>query len=187
MQLSLTQELPPTPAALVYDDGSEADAILAQAVADLRQEGIAIGGLLQRFGGPRSDGRPEVWVENLSSRAQIRLDGPRNAGLPGYWLDHGALARAACVLHHVLANPPALVVINRFGRAETEGRGLCAEFSRLIEAEVPLLTAVRFSMLPDWERFLGHPAYILLPSATAVTCWALDQIGVRQPASLLCE
>lgn len=179
MRLSLAEVSVSSPAALVYDDGAEADAILAEAVAELRQEGVAIAGLLQHLGSPRSGGRPAVWGENLSSGARIRLDCPRDAGPFGSGGDRTALVRVACMLDHALANPPDLVVVNRFGRAEAEGRGLCREFGRLIEAQLPLLTAVRFSRLPDWEAFLGHPAYLLLPTAAAVTCWALDQIGSR--------
>jgi hypothetical protein len=180
MQLSFVQE--PTEvvaAAIVYDEAMDVDAIFAEAVTQLRRDGVRVAGLSQKFAGEARNGKRSVWLENLASGALIRLDRPRGPGASGCILDPDALARAACVLRQAIALDPDLILVNRFGHAESEGRGLRAEIAEAICAGLPLLIAVRYNLLPAWEEFLGGPAHILLPSSQAVQCWVHDRIETR--------
>jgi hypothetical protein len=185
MQLSLVQEpAVAAAAAIVYDETMDVDAIFAETVAELRRDGVAVAGLLQKFVGNPCDARRSMWLENLSSGALIRLDQPRGLGASACVLDPDALARAACVLRQAISSGPDLILVNRFGHAEATGRGLRAEIAEAICAGVPLLIAVRYSLLPAWEGFLGGPAQILLPSPPAVLCWVHDRVGSVREARL---
>jgi hypothetical protein len=61
-----------------------------------------------------------------------------------------------------------LLVINRFGKAESLGRGLLAVFTAAIEAGVPVLTAARHPYEQGWERFHGGMGHILHASPDAI-------------------
>jgi hypothetical protein len=119
MQLSLVQEpAVAAAAAIVYDETMDVDAIFAETVAELRRDGVAVAGLLQKFVGNPCDARRSMWLENLSSGALIRLDQPRGLGASACVLDPDALARAACVLRQAISSGPDLILVNRFGHAE---------------------------------------------------------------------
>ena len=102
-----------------------------------------------------------------------RLDRPRGPGAVACMLDPDALAQAACMLECAIATKPQLIVISRFGNAEADGRGMRSEFADAICSGA----AVQFSLLNDLEGFLGSPAYLLPPSASAIAGWAASIIA----------
>ncbi len=52
-----------------------------------------------------------------------------------------------------IGDRPDLVVINRFGRAEAEGRGLVKPIAQALKADIPVLIAVPERRFFDWIRF----------------------------------
>ena len=170
---------------LLYDNSIDVDAILAAAVADARARGIAVAGLLQRFGTRLDNNKRSMWVDDIQTEQAIRLDAPRGPGAQGCSLDPDALSRAACLLQRATESDADLIVVNRFGNAEADGRGMRAEFAGAICAGAAVLIAVRYSLLNDLEGFLGGPAYLLLPSPIAIANWAEAIVGQRQAQKLL--
>src|SRR4051794_35971170 len=86
---------------LLFETSTEANTILADAVALLGARGIAVGGLLQRFGERLPSGKHSVWLDDLANGEVIRLDQPRGAGASSCTLDPSALAEAGCRLRKV--------------------------------------------------------------------------------------
>ncbi len=166
----------PDPAAkvgvLLYDTTLEVDAVLAAAVTLIRAQGIAIAGLMQRFGERLPNGKRSMWVEDIATRQSIRLDQPRGPGAVACVLDPDALMRCACLLRNAVTSGADLIVVNRFGNAEADGGGLRAEIAEAICAGAAVLVPVRYSLLNDLEGFLGAPASLLLPSPVAIADWA---------------
>jgi hypothetical protein len=76
-----------------------------------------------------------------------------------------------------------LLIINRFGRAESLGRGLLGCFSAAIEAGVAVLTAVRPPYDQAWYAFHGGCAHDLLPEMREIIDWVLAPTA-RSPAHL---
>jgi len=82
-----------------------------------------------------------------------------------------------------LADGVDLLIINRFGRAESLGRGLLGCFSAAIEAGVAVLTAVRPPYDQAWYAFHGGCAHDLAPEMQEIIDWALASTA-RSPAHL---
>jgi hypothetical protein len=82
-----------------------------------------------------------------------------------------------------LADGVDLLIINRFGRAESLGRGLLGGFSAAIEAGVAVLTAVRPPYDQAWYAFHGGCAHDLAPEMQEILDWALA-LTTRSPAHL---
>jgi hypothetical protein len=82
-----------------------------------------------------------------------------------------------------IADRVDLLVINRFGRAESLGRGLLGIFTAAIEAGVPLLTAVRHPYDQAWEQFHGGFAQALAASADAIVAWYYAAACRRSPCT----
>ena len=81
--------------AVVFGDGVPIDTIMAAAVAGLRRDGIAVAGLLQRFGAGRAGCRREMWVEDVAGATCYRIDQDLGPGAVGCVLDEGGLGVAA--------------------------------------------------------------------------------------------
>ena len=73
-----------------------------------------------------------------------------------------------------IADRVDLLVINRFGRAESLGRGLRSCFERAIEADVPVLTAVRIPYDEAWRNFHDGIGLQLTCDVEPVTAWVAN-------------
>jgi len=139
-----------------------------------------VGGLLQRFGERQSNGKRSMWLDDIASGLELRLDRPRGPGAVACVLDPDALAQGACLLRDAIASGADLLVVNRFGVAEAEGQGMRAEFAEAICSGAAVLVAARQNLLPDLEQFLGAPAQILPASAPHLTDWAENHALARR-------
>lgn len=165
---------------LPYDTDVAVDAILAETVNRIRVRGISVGGLLQRTGEPHSNGRLSIWLDDVGTGETIRLDQPRGPGAKDCIVDPDALAHAACLLRRAVELGHPLIVVNRFGYAESEGGGMRAEIADAICCDAVVLIAVRVSRLDGLERFLGGAATVLPPSAVAIADWAERAVSARR-------
>jgi hypothetical protein len=156
---------------LPYDPHVAVDAILADAVHRIRARGISVGGLLQRTGDCLSNGRLSIWLDDVGTGETLRLDQPRGPGAKDCIVDPDALAQATNLLRQAIETAPRLIVINRFGYAESEGKGMLAEIADAAISGAVVLIAVRSARLDSLERFLGGPATVLQPSAAAIADW----------------
>jgi molybdate transport system ATP-binding protein len=159
-------------AAVVYGPGDDVDAALAFSVATLCRAGLAVGGLLQRFGERIAVGKREMLPRVLPGHETIRLNDPRGSGVQGCTLDTDALARAAMAFRQAALVRPDLLLASRFGKEEASGGGMRAELAEALMAGIPVLMPVRSSLLPAWREFLGEPADELPPTNNAILAWA---------------
>lgn len=162
----------PRAAAVVFTATDDVDAALAAAVATLRREGLRIGGLLQELGAPIGPRRHEMHLRVLATGVRLRLDDPRGPAVQGCTLDADALARAAMELRAAVRAEPDLLVVSRFGKQEAQGTGMRAEIAEAVLSGIPVLVAVKQSLLADWEAFLAAPAVVLPASEAAIVAWA---------------
>ncbi len=166
---------------LLYDSSFDVDPVLAETAASLRARGVNVGGLLQHFGARLPNGKRSMWITNIGTGATLRLDRPRGAGATPCILDPDALARAACWLATATASGASLIMVNRFGHAEADGRGMRHEIAEAVCSGAAVIIPVKFSLLPDLEGFLGGPAELLLPAPAAIANW-VETKGVAEPA-----
>jgi hypothetical protein len=165
---------------LPYEKYVAVDVVLAKAVDHLRARGISVGGLLQRTGEPHSNGQLSIWLDDIGNNETIRLDQPRGPGAKDCIVDPDALAHAACLLRRAIERGHDLIVVNRFGYAESEGGGMRAEIADAVCSDAVVLIAVRASRLDGLERFLGGAGSVLPLSAASIADWAERTIGARR-------
>lgn len=163
---------------LVFDAPGAADAVLRAAVSTLRARGLSVGGLLQRAGDPATDSKCAMWLDDIVTGQGIRLDEPRGSGATACTLNPDALAQGACLLRQAAHSGLDVIVVNRFGNAEADGRGLRDEIAEAVFAGAVVLIAVRSSLLADLEGFLGGPPTILPLSEMAVVDWTVQAAAV---------
>ena len=163
-------------AGVIYDESLDVDAVLSAVTDLLRSKGIRVAGLLQRFGALTLGGKRSMYVEDISSGERVRLDLPRGPGASGCLLDPSALARAASLLRLAIRSRPDVLIVNRFGRQEAEGRGLRPELAEAVCAGLLTVVAVGQSLLADWEKFVGEPGHTLPAKPNEVAIWSCQRV-----------
>ena len=160
-------------AAIHYQRGFDIDELLSRSCAQLRSIGVHIGGVLQQSSGDQGQCASSVHVTDLRSGRTFNIWEDRGACAVGCRLDERGLVDAEPTLMAALADGVDLLIINRFGRAESLGRGLLGCFSAAIEAGVAVLTAVRPPYDQAWYAFHGGCAHDLAPEMQEIIDWVL--------------
>jgi hypothetical protein len=156
-------------AALVYDRGEDPDRVLGEFAADLNRRGYRAVGLVQ-FGG-RDDASAGLSARLLHSGEQLPLYqdlGPLSAGCK---LDPGRLLDAGAQVGQALAEGADVLIINRFGQQESEGKGLLHLIVEALSADVPLVIAVPSHRFDAWIRFAEGMSVRLRCDRRALDDW----------------
>jgi molybdate transport system ATP-binding protein len=165
---------------LPYEKNALVDLVLAEAVDRIQARGISVGGLLQRTGEPHSNGRLSIWLDDIGTGETLRLDQPRGPGAKDCIVDPDALAQAACLLRRAVEQRYDLIVVNRFGYAESEGGGMRAEIADAVCSDAVVLIAVRESRLAGLEGFLGGAGSVLPLCSGSIADWVERAVGGRR-------
>ncbi|MDZ5649912.1 DUF2478 domain-containing protein [Nitrospirillum sp. BR 11828] len=158
-------------AAVVYQPEEDVDSLLADFALGLRDQGRRVGGIVQR--NRRNACGPVKLMEVVDLRSGRVIPICQNLG-PGSVacrLDTGGLADAALAVADAVAHRVELVMVNKFGKTEAEGRGLRGEIASAIDAGLPVLTAVPWRFYDAWAAFTGGYGTTLACDAAVVADW----------------
>lgn len=176
----------PKIAALSFKDGEAIDCVLEEIVRDLQAKGYRVSGFLQRETAETDSCCSIMDLENIEKGTKIRISQALGPGSRGCRLDFNGLAEASGVLIGELETGIDLLVLNRFGKGESEGQGFRAVIQKAIELDIPVLTAVREAYRPAWEQFGGEFAQVISKNANGDgkdgLDWCLRTISMVQPA-----
>lgn len=158
-------------AAVIYQPADDVDRLLASFAERLRSDGRRIGGIVQR--NRRGDCGPAKLMEviDLTTGRVIPICQNLGSGSTACKLDLAGLSEAAQAVSRAIAEDVELVIINKFGKTEAQGRGLRAEIADAILVGIPLLTAVPERLYPAWEAFTGGFGTTLLCDGDIVEDW----------------
>jgi hypothetical protein len=169
-------------AALVYDKDQDPDALLHGFAAALNAQGLRAVGLVQF--GHRARDVPELTAVMLHSGAQVRLFQDLGPGASGCKLDVGQLLEAGAEVAAAINDGADLVIINRFGKQEREGKGLAYLIERALSRDIPVVIAVPAHRFDDWIGFAGGMSVTLACDRAALEGWwtKLSRRGGTAPA-----
>ncbi len=140
-------------ASVVYGRGDDPDRLFVDFTSDLCRSGVRPVGVIQSGRSCRAE-EPKLRVVMLPGGETFRLVADKeNYDAGGCRLDDQRLGELADRLTAATDDGPDLVVINRFGRAEAEGRGLVKPIAQALKADIPVLIAVPERCFFDWIRF----------------------------------
>jgi hypothetical protein len=156
-------------AALVYEKGQDPDGMLREFAGELNAGGYRAVGLVQL-------GRHCVDVPNISavlvhSGAELPLLQDLGTCATGCRIDVGQLLSAGEQVAHAIEAGADLVIINRFGKQEREGKGLSYLIERALSADIPVVIAVPAHRFDDWISFAGGMSVKLRFDRHALNAW----------------
>lgn len=141
--------------AIVYAAGSDPAPALAGMADHLARRGFRCAGFVQRDVARPGRSRCDMLLADVASGATIAISEDRGPGARGCRLDEGELARAMMATMRALETGPDLLLINKFGKSEAEGRGFLPLIAEAVERGVRVLIAVPWRNIESWRRFAG--------------------------------
>lgn len=170
-------------AAILYegDQGATVDALLADIAYHLREAGWKLAGAVQSPGAERNS-RCEMTLEDLATGACIETADGLGPSVPGCRLDTKALEDSVGLAVSSLDPDTRLVVINRFAKRETEGRGFRSMIENAVAMEIPVLVGVKRMHLDAWTHFVGDEPLFLPHSRDEVLRWCEEAASAKSTA-----
>lgn len=166
-----TLQLQSSLAAIVYANDEYPDEIFKWIVSECRSRGLLLSGVLQHPAFDGADKRCDVLLEDLASGHRTLLFEDRGAGARGCRLDVAALVEASMKIESSLDNDPALLVLNKFGKVEAEGGGMCGLMGKALERGIPTIIGVPARNLDTWRNFSGEFSIELSEDINQIGDW----------------
>ncbi|ULK98529.1 DUF2478 domain-containing protein [Bradyrhizobium sp. I71] len=163
-------------AALVYDKGQDPDAILRDFAGDLGARGFRAVGMVQA--GQCADSSLSAVLLPSGEKVLLAQDFDPNAR--GCRLDLARLQNAGERIVYEIEAGADLVIINRFGKRERDGKGLAYVIDRALDAHVPVVIAVASESFADWDKFADGMSIRLACERGALDRW-WRSASIREP------
>ena len=152
-----------------------ADRTLASLAERLERRGLRLAGTVQTNTEPTDGGRCDMDVRVLDGGPVIRISQSLGAGSRGCRLDPAALEQAVGEVASRLDPQIELVIINKFGKHEAEGRGFRPMVADAIEMGLTLIIAVNRLNRDAFLEFTGGLAEELPSDSAVIEEW----LGLR--------
>jgi len=150
----------------------EMNRLLAGLAADLAAEGLALAGAVQHDIECAPEGKCDMDLQILPAGPMVRISQNLGKDSRGCRLDPVALEQAVGLTEAQLSNAaPKLVIINKFGKHEAEGRGFRSTIALALELEVPVLVGVNETNFAAFQDFTGGAAEQAGDSPAALRAW----------------
>jgi hypothetical protein len=147
------------------------DACLVEAVALMQARGLRLAGTVQS--NPQRADRPrcDMDVHVLPDGPVLRISEDRGPEARGCRLDAGVLEAAVAATLDRLDGAD-LLVVNKFGKQEAEGRGFVPVIAKAMARDLPVLVGVNPLNHGAFHAFTGGLAQDLVPEPAAIVAWA---------------
>lgn len=146
----------------------ESDRLLAEAATVLRAKGLHLAGVVQvneEISPPRAC---HMDLHILTGSQIIRISQNLGSLAQGCRLDPTGLEQAVGLVAQAMEPPPSLLIINKFGKQEAEGRGFRPVIGQALAAGIPVLTAVSAGNQAAFDQFAEGLAQPLAPALPTI-------------------
>jgi hypothetical protein len=180
----MSSEPPKLLAAAIFENGEEANRIVTDFALALGASGIRLGGFVQISEDTQNCGCKDTYVLDLQTGARTKILQDLGAGSQGCRVDPAALAGIGHLVTQSLAHAPQLMIINRFGRLESEGKGLREEIASAAFSGIPTLVCVSTRYLDAWREFATDLSEELICTPDALAVWWREvALAMQRPAA----
>ena len=113
----------------------------------------------------------DMYLKDLWSGEEILISSDRGNASRGCRLDHAAFVRIGVWGDRALAEGADLLILNKFGKEEAQGRGLRPLIAAALIADIPVVIGVPGANLDDFFAFVGDAATRLPLDRQAILRW----------------
>jgi len=172
----LDAEVTPLIGGIKWRDGVDVDQIIGAVVDDLKDRGVRVAGVIQRSGRADPVLCQGVNVEFIGSDELLSISQELGPDATGCSLDPNRLAHVAGLLSETLEKGTDLLIINRYGKSEANGRGLIDCANQAVMAGIPVLMAVGWKYQAKWNAYHGGLGLELEPEQAVIADWCRANI-----------
>ena len=141
-------------ASLPYGEGGYPDRLLEAVVRYFQNKGFRVAGVIQHDLAREGRSRCDMSLEELISGTRIALSEDRGEGASGCRIDQQGLIAAAALIEDSLdAGKVDLLVINKFGKVESEGGGFRDVIAKAAMLGIPTAIGVPLRNLDAFNMF----------------------------------
>ena len=158
-------------AAVVFDKTDDPDTPLRAFIVAAQQQGARISGLVQERCDDGQDEERDLQVRALDTGATLPIMQNLGAASEGCRVDPAAITVAAGMLDAARAGKPDLLIVNRFGRLESEGGGMIAEIGAAVANDEAVLICVPLRYRDAWNDFADGLDVQMAPERAAIDAW----------------
>lgn len=161
----------------------DTDLILFQLAQRLMQAGLSPCGTVQ-INTDRSDGgKCDMDVQVLPKGPIIRISQFMGQSARGCRLNPEALEQSVTMTEQALAQGADLLIVNKFGKHEAEGRGFREAIATALAQGTPVLVGLNQLNRDAFFEFIGDYGYELPPEVAQLERWALQQLSTALTAA----
>lgn len=157
----------------------QTDRILAKVATLLLADGVRLAGLVQTNIDRPGRTHCDMDVRVLPSGPVIRINQVLGDNARGCRLDPGALEAAVAAVEAVVSDDVDLLIINKFGKHEAEGRGFRTLIAEALSRGLPVLTGVNLLSAEAFATFSVDLSEALPADVAPVLAWC--RAAVRSP------
>lgn len=157
----------------------EGDRLLAEVAVRLAARGWPLAGVVQINTDRGGDALCDMDLSVLGRAERVRISQRLGPGSSGCRLDPDGLETAVGLVAATLVQGPRLMIVNKFGKAEVEGRGFRPLIGEALAAGIPVLTGVKAVNLDGFRAFAGGFETPLAAEIDAILRWCE---AVAEPA-----
>ena len=149
----------------------EVDSLLRDVADRLQAEGWPLAGAVQYNVETGPESKCHMDLQVLSGTERVRISQDLGALPRGCRLDPQGLERVVGLVSAGLQRGAALLLVNKFGKQELEGRGFRPVIGEALSSGVPVLVAINHGNLDAFLGFAGDLGEALTQDADAIADW----------------
>ncbi|SPH24010.1 hypothetical protein DEA8626_03057 [Defluviimonas aquaemixtae] len=156
---------------VVSEGRGAADRCLAAVAERLLAEGWRLAGAIQVNSDRADSARCDMDLHVLGPDRIVRISQNLGALSQGCRLDPAGLEQAVGLVERALDAGPELLIVNKYGKQEIDGRGFRPVIGRSLAQGVPVLTAVNQASLDGFNAFAHDMSERIALDRDAVLGW----------------
>lgn len=160
-------------------DRGATDILLSAVAEHLLNAGAQLAGVVQTNTECVDSSKCDMDVRVLPEGETIRISQSLGTHSRGCRLDPAALEQAVGYVTASLADKPQLLIINKFGKHEADGRGFRPVIAEALAQDIPVLVGVNGLNSERFQEFTGGAAERLDPDLSAITDW-FDRVTTQR-------
>lgn len=171
-------------ASVTSSERGATDRVLRDVVAQLANAGVRVAGALRPAPDGADNGHCDSNLWLLPAGPMVKIQQDLGTGSTACRMDAGAFERAVGMVQARLVTGGAdLIVLNKFGVSEAEGRGFRAVIAEAIARDIPVLTGITPAHQAAFDRFADGMATVLPADTRAILDWADAAMRARLPVA----
>lgn len=147
------------------------DRLLWEFADHLQARGFSLAGVVQTNSDRPGSHHCDMDVRVLPTGPVIRINQVLGEESRGCRLNPVALEEAVALVEAGLERSPDLLIINKFGKHEAEGRGFRPLIAEALAREIPVLLGVNALNRKAFEEFSGGYAQEIVANAEGLGAW----------------